>query len=161
MPQLYNLTNDYVRVLAMSDEDVSAEALKDTLDMIKDEIEDKAENIAKLVRSLESDAAAIKEEEQRLKDRRSSIENKVTNLKAYLQQSLEVAGLQKIKRPTLTVAIQNNPPSVEVVDEILIPSHYMIPQPSKVDKKSILSLLKEGQEIPGVQIKQTQSLRIR
>jgi len=102
----------------------------------------------------------IREEEQRLAERRRAIEAKVERLKTYLQEQLEVAGLQKVKRPTITVAIQANPPSVEIADETLIPSEFMIPQ-YKVDKKSILERLKNGEEIPGCSLKQTKGVRIR
>ena len=160
MTQLYVLTQSYNQLLEMLEEGEN-EAITNTLEAIQEDIEDKAENIAKIIRTLDADVNVLKEEEKRMADRRRSLENKRDYLKEYLQQQLEFAGLQKIKRPTLTVAIQNNPPSVEVLDETLIPSHYMIPQPSKVDKKSILSLLKDGQNIPGVEMKQSRSVRIR
>jgi len=59
------------------------------------------------------------------------------------------------------VSIQNNPPSVRVVNEELIPSHFMIPQPPKLDKKTILQKLKDGEKVPGVELAQGRSLRIR
>ncbi|MCG6184272.1 siphovirus Gp157 family protein [Anoxybacillus sp. LAT_38] len=124
-------------------------------------MEEKVENIAKLIRNLEADAKIIKEEEQRLAERRRAIEAKVDKLKTYLQEQLETAGLQKVKRPTITVAIQVNPPSVDVIDETAIPSDFLIPQPSKLDKKSILERLKNGEAIPGVTLKQTKGVRIR
>jgi len=158
--KLYELAQNYAQLLEMAD-DMESDALVDTLEALQGEIEEKAENIAKLVKNLEADAKIIKEEEQRLAERRRAIEAKVERLKTYLQQQLEVAGLQKVKRPTITVAIQNNPPSVEIADEKLIPSEFMIPQPAKIDKKAILERLKNGEEIPGCSIKQTKGVRIR
>lgn len=157
--KLYELAQNYARLMEMAEE-MESDALVDTLESLQDEIEEKAENIAKLVKNLEADAKIIKEEEQRLADRRRSIESKVTRLKEYLQQQLEVAGLQKVKRPTITVAIQANPPSVEIADEKLIPSEFMIPQ-YKVDKKSIMERLKNGEIIPGCSLKQTKGVRIK
>ena len=158
--KLYELAQNYAELLEMTEE-MESDALVDTLSALQDAIEDKAENIAKLVKNLEADAKIIKEEEQRLAERRRAIEAKVERLKTYLQEQLEVAGLQKVKRPTITVAIQNNPPSVEIADEKLIPSEFMIPQPAKVDKKSILDRLKNGEMIPGCSLKQTKGVRIR
>jgi transcriptional regulator of heat shock response len=158
--KLYELTANYAHVLEMAEE-IGMEDLKDTLESIQDAIEDKAENIAKLIKCWEADAKAIKEEEQRLADRRKSLENKIASTKEYLQNQLEVSGLQKVKRPTITVAIQNNPPSVDIADESLIPTDYMIPQPHKIDKKAILLHLKEGITVDGCSIKQTRSVRIR
>ena len=158
--KLYELAQNYAQLMEMAEE-VDSGALIDTLEALQDAIEDKAENIAKFIKNLEADAKIIKEEEKRLAERRQSIEKKIERLKQYLQEQLEVAGLQKVKRPTITVAIQNNPPSVEIADEKLIPSEFMIPQPAKVDKRAILERLKNGEEIPGCSLKQTKGVRIK
>ena len=158
--KLYELAQNYAQLLEMAEE-MESDALVDTLEALQGEIEEKAENIAKLVKNLEADAKIIKEEEQRLAERRRAIEAKIERLKTYLQEQLEVAGLQKVKRPTITVAIQANPPSVEISDEKLIPSEFMIPQPAKIDKKAILERLKNGEEISGCVLKQTKGVRIR
>ena len=158
--KLYDLAQNYAQLLEMVEE-MESDALVDTLESLQDAIEEKVENIAKLIRNLEADAKIIKEEEQRLAERRRAIEAKVDKLKTYLQEQLEIAGLQKVKRPTITVSIQANPPSVDVIDETAIPSDFLIPQPSKLDKKSILERLKNGEAIPGVTLKQTKGVRIR
>ena len=158
--KLYELAQNYAQLMEMAEE-MESDALVDTLEALQDAIEDKAENIAKFIKNLEADAKIIKEEEQRLAERRRAIETKVDKLKTYLQEQLEIAGLQKVKRPTITVAIQNNPPSVEIADEKLIPSEFMIPQPAKVDKRAILERLKNGEEIPGCSLKQTKGVRIK
>ena len=159
MTKLYELTQNYLSVMEMAEE-MDTDTLNDTLESIEEEIHDKAENIAKLVKNLNADVDALKSEEKRLADRRKSLENKVTHLKEYLQNQLEVAGLDKVKRPTLTVSIQNNPPSVKVLDEKLL-SDYMIPQDPKLDKKAILTALKEGQEVNGAELFQSRGVRIR
>ncbi|WP_199425800.1 siphovirus Gp157 family protein [Thermaerobacillus caldiproteolyticus] len=158
--KLYELAQNYAQLMEMAEE-MESDALVDTLESLQEAIEDKVENIAKLIKNLEADVKVIKEEEQRLADRRRSIESKIVRLKEYLQQQLEVAGLQKVKRPTITVAIQNNPPSVEIADEKLIPSEFMIPQDPKIDKKAILERLKNGEWVPGCSLKQTRGVRIR
>ena len=158
--KLYELAQNYAQLMEMAEE-MESDALVDTLEALQDAIEDKAENIAKLIKNLEADAKIIKEEEKRLAERRQSIEKKIDRLKQYLQEQLEVAGLQRVKRPTITVAIQNNPPSVKVVDEKLIPSEFMIPQPAQIDKKAILERLKNGETVPGCELKQTKGVRIR
>lgn len=158
--KLYELTANYNQLLDLADS-LDEATFRDTLSAIEEAIEDKAENTAKLIRSVEADVEVLKAEEKRLADRRKALESKVSNTKAYLQEQLEIAGLDKVKRATITVSIQNNPPSLEVVDESLIPSHYIIPQPSKIDKKAILTALKEGLLIEGCSMKQSRSVRIK
>lgn len=160
MVKLYELTSNYIQLLDMADS-LDEETFRDTLSAIEEAIEDKAENTGKLIRGLEADIEAIKAEEKRLADRRRALENKVLNAKVYLQEQLEAAGLDKVKRPTLTISIQNNPPSVEIADEQLIPSDYMIPQPHKIDKKAIMTALKDGLVIEGCSLVQKRGLRIK
>ncbi|OPX03066.1 siphovirus Gp157 family protein [Geobacillus sp. LEMMY01] len=157
--KLYELAANYAELLNMAEE-MDSEALVDTLEAIRDEIELKAENIAKLIRNLEADAKAIREEEKRLNEKRTAIENKVKRLKSYLVEQLEHAGIQKIKRPTITVYIQDNPPSVNVVDMSVIPAEFL-KQKVEVDKKGILERIKNGEQIPGVELKREKGVRIR
>ncbi|WP_108669518.1 siphovirus Gp157 family protein [Peribacillus acanthi] len=158
--KLYEMTTHYRQLLDMAEE-LDPEVFQDTLEAIEEEIEDKAENVAKLIRTLDSDIEVIKAEEKRLADRRKALENKIVSVKTYLQEQMEIAGIDKVKRPTLTISIQNNPPSVSVLDESLIPSNFIIPQPGKISKKDILAALKEGQFIPGAEIIQSKGVRIR
>lgn len=157
--KLYELTGSYLKVLEMAEE-IDQEVLSDTLSSIQEAIEDKAENIAKLIKNISADIDALKAEERRLSDRRKALEGKVLCLKRYLIEQMEVAGINKVKRPTITVSIQNNPPSVEISDEKIIPSEFMVPQDPKIDKRSILERLKNGNTVPGCTLKQTKGLRI-
>ena len=158
--KLYELTDDYLRLLEMAEE-LDPETFQDTLESIQESIEDKVENTAKLIKSIEADVQAIKEEEKRLAERRRALETKVNRIKEYLQNELEKAGIYKVKRPLITVSIQNNPPSVKIVDEKIIPSSFMIPQPPKLDKKGILEKLKNGEHVPGATLVQERGIRIR
>lgn len=157
--RLYDLTQNYTKVLEMIQE--GHEGLADTLESIQDAIEEKAENIAKIIRTIDAECEAIKAEEQRLADRRKAMENRRDGLKTYLEEQLISVGVDKVKTPVFTIAIQNNPPSVDVIDDKLIPKTFFIEQEPKLDKNSLLQALKEGKDVPGVQLKQTRSLRIR
>lgn len=155
---LYELSLAFQDVQNM---DLDPEVMKDTLDSIEDAIESKAENIAKLIRNLESDVSAYKEEEGRLKTKRQSAENKVKWLKTYLEDNMKLTGKTKFKSGMFNFAIQKNPASVNIVDEKAIPEEFLIQQPPKVDKTSLKEILKRGIEVPGAELKQTEGLRIR
>jgi hypothetical protein len=160
--KLYELTDNYRQILDILDEGQD-EALQDTLDSIKDAIEQKAEGIAKIIRTMDAEAEAIKTEEHRLAQRRKAIESRRDGLKRYLEDQLNLIGIDKVKTATFTVALQNNPPSVNVLDDTVIPTTFKvhIPEQWNVDKKAIMQALKDGQEIPGVELFQGRSLRIR
>ena len=155
---LYELSLAFQDVQNM---DLDPEVMKDTLDSIEDAIESKAENIAKLVRNLESDVSAYKEEEDRLKTKRQATENKVKWLKTYLEDNMKLTGKTKFKSGMFNFLIQKNPASVNITDEKIIPEEFLIQQPPKVDKTSIKEILKRGIEVPGAELKQTEGLRIR
>lgn len=155
---LYELSLSFQEVQNM---DLDPEVMQDTLDSIEDAIENKAENIAKLVRNLESDVSAYKEEEDRLKTKRQATENKVKWLKTYLEDNMKLTGKTKFKSGMFNFSIQKNPASVNITDEKIIPGEFLIPQPPKVDKTSLKEILKRGIEVPGAELKQTEGLRIR
>ena len=53
--RLYELAQNYAELLDRAEE-MESDALVDTLESLQDAIEDKAENIAKFIRTLEADA---------------------------------------------------------------------------------------------------------
>ena len=155
---LYELSQNY---LAVQDMDLEPETLKDTLDSIEEAIEVKAENIAKWIRNLEADKKAFEEEEKRFKDKKQAADNRIKSLKLYLEDNMRLTGKTKFKAGFFSFAIQNNPPSVEVFDEALIPKQFLIEQPPKIDRAGIKELLKAGEEVPGAELKHSSGLRIR
>ena len=155
---LYELSIAFQEVQNM---DLDPEVMQDTLDSIEDAIENKAENIAKLIRNLESDVTAYKEEEDRLKTKRQATENKVKWLKTYLEDNMKLTGKTKFKSGMFNFSIQKNPASVNITDERIIPEEFLIPQLPKIDKTALKDVLKNGVEVPGAELKQTEGLRIR
>ena len=158
--KLYELTEAYERILEMA-EQLDDGSMKDTLDSLNDAIEVKAENTAKVIRQLDASAEMLKTEINRLTERKQAIENNTRNLKRYLQESLEKVGMEKVKGELFTVAIQNNPQSVEVLDEKKIDKRFFVEQEPKLKKQLLLAALKQGEQIAGAELKQSRSLRIR
>lgn len=161
---LYDLSHAYQNIqLLANNEDIDAEAMQMALAELETEIQAKALNIAIIIRGLEADADIIKTEERRLADRRRALENKAGWLKAYAKEQMELAGIDKVKSPTLTVAIQNNPPAVQITDMEAIPARFqtIIPASYTIDKKAVGDALKAGEAIPGAELTQGRSLRIR
>lgn len=161
MNSLYDLTQDFLQVQVLIDE--GGEGLQDTLESIDLAIEDKLENIGKVIRNLEGEAEMLKNEETRLADKRKSIELNKQRLKSYVEDQLTITGKDKVKTGIFTFAMQNNPKSVKVLDENLLPRRLFIEQEPKLDKKALKDELKRiGKDsMPGVELVQSRSLRIR
>ena len=158
--KLFELTQSYQQVLEIA-EQLDAETLKDTLDSINDAVEQKVENTAFVVKQLEANVSVIDEEIKRLQAMKGTQTNNIKSLKLYLQESMEKVGLDKVQGKLIKIAIQNNPQSVEVLNENVIPKNYFVEQKPKLDKKALLADLKGGAQVEGVEIKQSRSLRIR
>lgn len=157
---LYELGSAYQNVKNMVD-DLPEDVFLDTLSAIEEPLNDKAENIARFIKNLEAEADVYRKESQKMTEKATARTNKAKRMKMYLQESLELAGLDKVKGDLFTVAIQNNPQSVEVLNENVIPKNYFVEQKPQLDKKALLADLKGGAQVSGVEIKQSRSLRIR
>lgn len=162
--KLYDLSEAYVNIQNLLDtEGTDQESLNMALAEIDTEIERKAQNIAYIIHGMESDTTAIKAEEKRLADRRKAIENNIKWLKDNLKEHMQLTGADKIKTATVTISLQNNPPAVNITDQTQIPAKYLtvIPEQYVADKKAIASAIKAGEGVPGAELIQGQSLRIR
>ena len=158
--QLYKLVNQYKQISNMAEE-IDEQTLIDTLESIEEGINDKAENIAKLIRTWELETFMIKEEEKRLATKRKTIENKTKNLKEYLQKQLELYGVDKINSPTFNISLRLSPPKVNILDESQIPlQFYTIPTPT-ISKTAIANTIKAGMTVPGAELIQEKGLQIK
>lgn len=159
--KLYDLAQSYLNLQELLENpEVPKELILESLGEVDGEIEEKAENIAKLIKTVDLEIKAIKEEETRLSNNRKAMENKSKALKDYLEGAMISTGKTKFKSNLFSFNIQKNAPSVDVIDENLIPKEFIEFEPI-VKKKEILAALKNGEVIGGVKLKQTESLRIR
>lgn len=161
--KLYELAEMYKNIWDLvEDDEIDLETLETALSQVEDNLETKAENMAKLIKGIDGDINTLKEEENRLAKKRRALENKQKNIKEYLEMQLKVMEIDKVKTPLFTVALQKNPPSVNIIDEDLIPEQFKkTVTTTSVVKKDLLDALKNGEVIEGAEIKQGRSLRIR
>ena len=158
--QLYKLVNQYKQISNMAEE-IDKQTLIDTLESIEEGINDKAENIAKLIRTWELETFMIKEEEKRLATKRKTIESKTNNLKEYLQKQLELYGVDKINSPTFNISLRLNPHKVNITDESLIPLQFYTTPAPVISKAEISSILKAGGKVPGAELIREKGLQIK
>lgn len=164
MAKLYEIKNEFNELLLMADEQgLSLDDIKDTIDGIEFEFEEKADSTAKMIRSLITDADAVKAEKDRLADREKALRNSADNLKKYLETMMLEVDKKKFRTKLFSFNIQKNAPIVKVEVDELLPKKYLIPQPDKVDKKQLLKDLKAGviEANENMRLVQTESLRIR
>ena len=159
---LYELTDDYRNLLEMAQNpDIDGQAIKDTLEAIQGDIEEKADGYAKVIKELSADTDKISAEIKRLTDRKNTIQNNIAYMKQSLTTAMTVTGNTKFRTDLFSFNIQKNPPALVVDDEKAIPQEYLIPQEPKVDKKAIIDFLKNGNKVPYAHIEQSEGVRIR
>ncbi len=159
--KLYDLAQSYLNLQELLENpEVPKELILESLRKVGGELEEKAENIAKLIKTIDLEVKAIEEEEKRLANNRKAMKNKSKALKDYLEGAMISTGKTKFKSNLFSFNIQKNAPSVDVIDENLIPKEFIEFEPI-IKKKEILAALKNGEVIEGVKLKQTESLRIR
>lgn len=160
---LYDLSADYVQILDLLDSGETDEALALQLGTLAGKIAQKAEAIAGLVAHLDGMAAMRKAEADRLRERAKSDERNAARLKAYVLQHMQAIGTQRIDTARFTLSVRQNPPAVEVLEEMLVPAEYIrTVTTTSVDKRAILEHYKsEGEIVPGVEISRGTRLDIR
>lgn len=160
--KLYEIKEAYLTLdKFIDDNELSREDFKQALDEIEGSLEEKIEGYIKYMKNLEGESAIFKAEEKRVKARKQALENQIERLKSAIDETLKAVGIKDMKTPLFSLKYQKNPPSVEVLDEELIPENYKLPQKIELDKAAILQDLKNGIEIEGVAITTGENLRIR
>ena len=159
---LYAIADRYREILSLdATNDDERAALVAALDEAQGDFADKAENIAKFIRNLESEADAIRAEEVRLANKRQSLTKKADNLTAYIEAMLVMTGQRNLKAGIFDIKFQRNPPSITILDESKLPSKYFTVPAPVVSKQAIKDDIKAGIEIPGIEIVQNERLVIK
>ena len=163
MRTLYELTDDFMQLLAMAeDENEDMEVMLSTIEGVDFEIEQKADGYAKVIKELEPRVEGLKKEEERLAGKRKSIERNIKRMKHTLQQSMELTGKTKFNTELFSFNVQNNKSSLVLDKEIKdIPSEFLIPQDPKVNGDAIRELLNTGEKLNFAHLEQSKSLRIK
>jgi hypothetical protein len=146
----------------------SEEELAKKIDEVSLDLDTKIENIGCYIKNLEADVEALKKEEDNLKARRKSAENKIEGLKRYLNGYLmacfpkdEDRAKWKFKSPKVILGYRKSS-SVEVPDiEKLDKKYLKITTKVDPDKKAIGDAIKSGKEVIGAVLKQNINLSIK
>lgn len=157
MTTLYELTGQFLEIYNMEIDD---ETKLDTLEAIDwtSDYETKVEGYVKVIKSLEADIEARKNEKKRLDGLNKSDQTKIDNLKAALAVSMTETGQTKVDTTLFKVGFRKS--EAVVVDETKLPKKYQVAT-YKPDKKTLKELLKSGKHIKGAALEERSNLSIR
>lgn len=157
MPTLYELTGQFLDIYNL---ELDEETKLDTLDSIdwNSDYENKVENYIKVIKNIESDIEARKNEIKRLTELNKADEKKKDHLKETLSTSMVLTGYERVDTPLFKVSFRKSQ-AVEV-DELVLPESYKVAT-WKPDKKRLKEDLKNGLEIIGASLVERKNLSIR
>lgn len=157
MPTLYELTGQFLDIYNL---ELDEETKLDTLDSIdwQTDYEEKVENYIKVIKNIESDVEARKNEIKRLTELNKADEKKKDHLKETLSTSMVLTGHERVDTPLFKVSFRKSE-AVEV-DELVLPESYKVAT-WKPDKKRLKEDLKNGLEIVGASLVERKNLSIR
>ena len=159
---LYELTGQYAQLQELIENGVEDDDLTALLNEINDQIEVKADNYARLIKNIEGDVEAIKNEEKRLADKRKTYENRISFLKSNLFNSMQETGKTKFKTELFSFQIQRNggvAPLIMKVDVDKLPINLI---KKDADMTAIRKYIEETGDLTYAELgERGESLRIR
>lgn len=107
--KLYEIEADYLRFMDMVENgEIPEDCIADTLESIQAELEDKADNIACMIKNMIAETEAIKAEENNLATRRKSKEKQIEWYKQYLSNALQNSGYDKLETARNKITFRNS-----------------------------------------------------
>ena len=163
MRPIYEIDQD---ILDCVDEETGEILDTERLDALQMERETKLEGVALWVKDLRAEADAVKAEADKLTARKKALDNKIDGIKAWLLGAL--AG-EKLKTARCNV-YQTHSQKVVVPDEARLvsflqtlekPDQFLRFKDPELRKDEIKKALKDGYEIPGASLEETESVVIK
>jgi Siphovirus Gp157 len=162
---LFELTGQYRDLQSLVDSDeVPEQVIRDTLEGLTGEFNDKAVAVAHVVLNLQAASAAMNDAAAAMKARATRVQARADSLRHYLLYCMQSADVKRIERPDVLIKRVMNPPAVQVTDEDAIPRDYFVqppPPPPRLDRKALAAALKAGEPVPGAYIEQGERVEIR
>lgn len=164
---LYDITTDLLTLQDMLEEDVTDDqALLDTFEAVQGEYEIKLESYCKVIKNLEAHVSVLKEESDRLTNKRKTIENNIDRLKKAIYESMKATNTNKVNGTLFSLSIQKNGGKLPVIvapdiDTSKLPDNLVIVT-EKPSIDAIRDLLEAGKKVEGFTLgERGESLRIK
>ena len=125
----------------------SEDCLKDALEMVEGEFEDKVDAYCTIIRTLESDVEQLKEEKKRLAERQASIERNILRMKDVITRTASELGMKNVKTLHYTVN-RFNAAKLDIFDKVPDEFKKEVPTVRKDnDTEAIKAALDAGEKL--------------
>lgn len=164
MATLYEISTNIREVIEngfATDDDGVITFDESDLESLQEDLKDKLEACALMLKNWNADATAIKAEEDALKGRRQTLSNKIENLQKYMTTCMQFNGIPKLETSKARVSFRKSE-AVTITNEEVIPQEYIkttiTMKPSLSDIKKAI---KDGNDVPGAHLEVKQNIQIK
>lgn len=95
------------------------------------------DKVLEQIRDAEVIVEGVEAAEVKLDARKQRAKETVKRCRALIEQAMTIAEVDKMVRPTATLSLRVNPPSVTVIEEADIPAQFFVRGDPKLDKKAL------------------------
>jgi hypothetical protein len=163
LPSLYQIRQDHLNLINLIEDnggEVDAEVLS-MLELTETNFNEKAISYSNVVKVFENDESIIDAEIKRLQEMKKRKAKAKEAFENKLTEAMQQFGIDKIETPTRKLSFRKSE-AIEVENVDIIPSRYFNEKTTyTIDKDRVKLAIKEGIEIPGVQLVTKQNLQIK
>lgn len=165
--KLYELSHEYQQLLddvfQLTDTGELDTVAVEQLNTLKDAIEVKAIAVSSYIANLRAEIHAVGEARKAMQDREKRLNNRIEYLEDYLLSNMENCGITEISSsPYFTIKIRKCPPSVSVIDPLLLPLAYISEKiTTSPNKIKIANDIRAGKMVPGATLLSKNKIEIK
>lgn len=156
---LYEMTENALTLYGLlGAEEIDEQTVEDTLAAMG--VGEKLEDYCKVIRQFEADTGALKNEIDRLSEKKKKAENAILRLKKAIQNYMTATGKDKVQCGVFDIKVSKSKAAI-ITNEDVIPAIYRVAQPDKIDKSEIRKALLAGEVIEGAELTINQNVSIK
>ncbi|WP_194722273.1 siphovirus Gp157 family protein [Noviherbaspirillum malthae] len=133
------------------------QVIADTLESMSEPLDARLENLAKMVRNIESATRGVEQTITHLEARHEALQRAAQRGRQLILDLMRTAGRDRVNTALFSMAVKKNPLTVVIDDEAQLQSeyftHHEAPAPTP-NKRAIAAALKAGIPVAGVHTEQ-------
>lgn len=127
----------------------------------KEALKSQVDEVAQTLERIDSLTEYYSKQLQVLNRVLTGLESTKDKLSSNVMSAMHSMQVEDLRGNNIEFKLRQNPPSVEILDEAIIPDQFSeIVVSSKIKKKDIKEAINSGVEVPGARLTQKQSLKI-
>ena len=151
-----------VNFLDNENNELDEQAIIDTKESVALLMAEKSNQLELILKDLELKEEKCKEISRFYAEKSKKFDERKKSLKKMIIETMKSLNLKRIETETGTFTIRNNAPCLVIDDESLIPNQFItIVQTNKIEKNEIKKAIKNGEDVEGVHLENSESLLIK